>query len=197
MFRKKLDIEVLNLFNTIENKIDTINSNFGCVTFLDGCCQCKQRDIKINEMLITFLESKFSEFYEKQICTLDIDSILTSIKTELQNTLTDTVDHKSSFETLTETISNLTNEIHQLKQASLNQVSLNQASFKETNDKFQNKLDMLINKTDAMFYDNEIIKHHFLIEENIRFYCDTIDSLKVSIDKSINDIDNVLVKFNI
>lgn len=191
MFRKKLDIEVLNLFNTIENKIDTINSNFDCVTFLEGCCKCKQRDIKVNEMLITFLESKFSEFYENR--TLDIDSILTSIKTELQNTLTNTYDHKSSFETLTETISNLTNEIHQLKQASLDQAS----SLISVNDKFENKLDMIINKTDAMFYDNEIIKHHFLIEENIRFYCDTIDSLKVSIDKSINDIDNVLVKFNV
>ena len=193
MFRKKLDIEVLNLFNTIENKIDTINSNFGCVTFLDGCCKCKQRDIKVNEMLIAFLESKFSEFYENR--TLDIDSILMSIKTELQNTLTNTYDHKSSFETLTETISNLKNEIHELKQESLDQASLNQASIQSINDKFENKLDMLINKTDAMFYDNEIIKHHFLIEENIRFYCDTIDSLKVSIDKSINDIDNVLIKY--
>lgn len=193
MFRKKLDIEVLNLFNTIENKIDTINSNFDCVTFLDGCCKCKERDVKVNEMLITFLESKFSQLYKKQTQDLDIDSILMSIKTELQNTLVSTVDNKSSFELLTETILDLKNEIHQLKQTS----DVTQKSIQNHDNTIllQNKLDILINKTDAMFYDNEIIKHHFLIEENIRFYCDTIDSLKVSIDKSINDIDNILVKY--
>jgi hypothetical protein len=227
MFRKKIDTEVLNLFNTIENKIDTINSNFNCVTLLDGCCNCKERDIKINEMLITFLESKFSELYVKSNTTESntnttennvkledlVNSILIDVKTELENTK---VDNKSSFELLKESITNLTNEIKELKQTpssdKLLRSDLNtflvaikddiktdmkqNIQFVNNNiDLVKNTLDILINKTDAIFYDNEIIKHQFSIEENIRIYSDTIDSLKISIEKSINDIDQILTNF--
>jgi hypothetical protein len=213
MFRKKIDTEVINLFNTIENKIDTINSNFNCVTLLDGCCNCKERDIKINEMLITFLESKFSELYTTDVKLEDlVNSILIDIKTELENTK---VDNKSSFELLKESITNLTNEIQELKQTpnsdKLLRSDLNtflvaikddiktdmkqNIQFVNHNiDLLKNTLDILINKTDAIFYDNEIIKHQFSIEENIRIYSDTIDSLKLSIEKSINDIDQILTK---
>lgn len=228
MFRKKLDTEVINLFNTIENKIDTINSNFNCVTFLDGCCNCKERDLKINEMLITFLESKFSELYitENNVKLEDlVNSILIDVKTELENTK---VDNKSSFELLTDSITHLANEIKELKLNSTNESKQILEEFKQTPssdkllrsdlntflvamkddiktdmkqniqfvnhniDLLKNTLDILINKTDAIFYDNEIIKHQFSIEENIRIYSDTIDSLKISIEKSINDIDQIL-----
>ena len=302
MFRKKLDIEVINLFNTIENKIDNINSNFDSVTFLDGCCRCKERDIKINEMLITFLESKFSQLYVNENPD-NINSILISIKSELQNTLVSKSDHKSSFESFTYSIThlineiqelkenstneliNLTNEITLLKQNSTNELHLIQELKKNSTNEIQdlkqnssilthkiqlltnessilihkiqlltnesinltneiqelkktptsdqllrsdlntflvlikddiksdikgsmhitlqniidnntvlkNTLDILINKTDAIFFDNEIIKHQFSIEENVKFYSDTIDSLKLSIEKSINDIDKLLL----
>lgn len=223
MFRKKLDIEVINLFNKLENKIDTINSNFDCVTFLDACCKCKERDVKINDMLITYLECKFSDLSDN----IDIDSILLSVKNELQNTLVSTVDHKSSFESLIDSITylknetiNLKNEIQQLKEIpksdkllrnDLNtflvaikddiksdikgymQITLQ--NIIDNNTLLKNTLDILINKTDAIFFDNEIIKHQFSIEENIKIYSDTIDSLKLSIEKSINDIDIILIKF--
>jgi hypothetical protein len=238
MFRKKIDTEVLNLFNTIENKIDTINTNFNCITFLEGCCRCKERDVKINEMLITFLESKFSELYINDNENTDkINSILQSVKTELENTK---VNNKSSFELLTNSISNLTNETINLKtemlefkQNSTNEsINLKNEILEELKqapssdkllrsdlntflvaikddiktdmkqniqfvnhniDLLKNTLSILINKTDAIFYDNEIIKHQFSIEENIKIYTDTIDSLKLSIEKSINDIDKLLV----
>lgn len=254
---KNNNIEILNHINKLENKFD----------ILINTQNCKERDIKVNEMLVTFLESKFSE--------LDIDnSILMSVKTELQNTLVSKEDHKSSLELLTESINNLTNEINQLKETSTNESNnikngidnllkqtqpnelnnltneikqLKEFSTKESNDikkEFQqlkqtpnsdkllrsdlntflvaikddiksdikgsmqitlqnnidnnnvlkNTLDILINKTDAIFFDNEIIKHQFSIEENVKIYSDTIDSLKLSIEKSINDIDNILIK---
>lgn len=178
MFKKKLDIEVLNLFNTIENKIDTINSNFDCITFLDGCCKCKERDIKINEMLITFLESKFSELFNKNELVIKnhIDSILTDVKTELKNTLISKSDHKSSFGLLVDSISTLTKEIKQLKQNSTNE-SIN----------LKNEIQQF--KQMQKF---DLLKNQILIEENIKMYCDTIDSLKIAIEKSINDI-NILM----
>ena len=222
MFRKKVDTEVLNLFNTIENKIDIINSNFNCVTFLDGCCICKERDIKINEMLITFLESKFSELYlnESKVTKNElsvknhIDSILIDIKTELQNKFVTKENQKSSLELLTYSVNNLTNEIQQLKQTpssdKLLRSDLNtflvaikddiKSDIKgsmqitlQNNTVLKNTLDILINKTDAIFYDNEIIKHQFSIEENVKNYSDTVDYLKISIEKSINDIDQILM----
>ena len=48
MFKRKIDIDILNYFNKIENKIDNINHKFESITYLDGCCQCKERETKIN-----------------------------------------------------------------------------------------------------------------------------------------------------
>lgn len=179
MFRKKLDTEILNLFNKLENKIDTINSNFGCITFLDGCCKCKERDVKINEMLITFLESKFSDLFKNELFKNKIDSILTQLKTELKNTLISKEDYKSSFTSIIESITEpITNEIKEFKQNSANE-SIN----------LKNEIQQL----------KQNQKFDLLIEENIKkikIYSETIDSLKISIEKSINDIDNKLCDLN-
>ena len=257
MFRKKLDTEVLNLFNHIENKIDNINSKFDSITYLDGCCQCKKRETKINEMLITFLESKFSELKNEQPIDIDFESLLLSVKTELQNTLVSTADHKSSIEKLNNSINEIklstesiqstlqnnreipTDFVKDFKDSTKNiqdiltvtNENLNGQAVKDNKlrsdlntflvaikddlktdikqsmqitlqnnndqiDSLKNTLNILTNKTDAIFYDNEIIKHQFSIEENIRNYSDTIDSLKTSIDKSINDINDIFIKFN-
>ena len=184
MFKKKLDLEVLNKFNSIENKIDNINSKFDSITFLDGCCKCKERETKVNEMLITFLEYKFSQLNKD--ATIDLESVLMEVKLELQNTLVSTKDHNSSFEALIKINSQTLSELQDIKQSNIESNSdtklrtdLNtflvaikddlksdinrsiQINVQNTNDNINILKETLINltsKTEASFYDNEIIK---------------------------------------
>jgi hypothetical protein len=65
IFQKKKDhkeIDLLNKFNLVENKIDILNSKFESITFMDGCCECKKRESQIYESLVDFFEKKFTNF---------------------------------------------------------------------------------------------------------------------------------------
>lgn len=75
MFRKNTSVlEVLNKFNSLENKIDTLNTKFETLTLLDGCCDCKKRETKIYTDLVEYLEVKFSKFKESILEILDQNS---------------------------------------------------------------------------------------------------------------------------
>jgi len=59
-FRKNtLLIDLMNKFNSMENKIDTLQSKMDSVTYLDGCCDCSRRETKIYQDLQCFFEHKF------------------------------------------------------------------------------------------------------------------------------------------
>jgi len=59
-FRKNtLLIDLMNKFNSMENKIDTLQSKMESVTYLDGCCNCHERETKIYQDLQCFFEHKF------------------------------------------------------------------------------------------------------------------------------------------
>jgi hypothetical protein len=64
MFKRKSpelkDIDLLNKFNVVENKIDILVAKFEAITYLDGCCECKKRETKIYEMLVDYFEQKFT-----------------------------------------------------------------------------------------------------------------------------------------
>ena len=286
MFKKKIDIDILNMFNKIENKIDTINSKFNSITYLDGCCQCKERELKINEMFINFFDSKIQQLRQSDdTCLLEFKEML---RQELQNIPIQ--DNKSELNKLRDELRNIQNvqrslldeyafdikdnvvqiqkdiielrnndqvhldkqlrniqnvqrslldeyalgvkdnvvqiqkdiielrnndQVHLDKQLrfDLNTLLVNikdevkndikmslQITVQNQNQLMENLLNVkdttsnIFNKTDAFAYDNEIIKHQFILEENIRVSNDTIDVLKLSINKSINEIDNIIIK---
>jgi hypothetical protein len=59
-FRKNtLLLDLMNKFNSMENKIDTLQSKMESVTYLDGCCNCHERETKIYQDLQCFFEHKF------------------------------------------------------------------------------------------------------------------------------------------
>jgi hypothetical protein len=61
-FRKNtLLIDLMNKFNSMENKIDTLQSKMESVTYLDGCCNCHERETKIYKDLQDFFENKFEK----------------------------------------------------------------------------------------------------------------------------------------
>ena len=65
MFRRKTPesgIDMLNKFSVVENKLDILTSKFEAIKNLDGCCDCKEREGNIYEMLVAYFETKFSDF---------------------------------------------------------------------------------------------------------------------------------------
>ena len=56
----------------------------------------------------------------------------------------------------------------------------------------KNDVTLLINsfnkKTDKLFFDNEVIKHHILLEETLKTYIDKIESLKNNIKKVLSEL---------
>lgn len=62
-FRKNiLLLDLVNKFDTIENKIDILDTKFASLTFLDGCCDCKTRETHIFEEFKAFLDTKLLDF---------------------------------------------------------------------------------------------------------------------------------------
>lgn len=252
MFKKKIDIEILNIFNKIENKIDNINHKFDSITYLDGCCQCKERESKINEMFINFFESKLTELQHSFQNSDDtfLSEFKETLKKELEN-IKNPIDNKSLLEQLKDISNKIDSNTKYTKDIYINTEKLNVNTkdicndiFSELFNKNDNQRDkqlrfdlntLLVNlkdeiknevkqslqitltnqnksieqiltlkelavnlssKTDSFFYDNEIIKHQFILEENIRVSNDSIDALKLSIEKTINEINLTFNKFD-
>lgn len=247
MFKKKIDVEILNIFNKIENKIDNINNKFDSITYLDGCCQCKERESKINEMFIDFFESKLIELRDsiKNSDDTFLSEFKETLKKELQN-IKNPIDNKNLFEQLSNKIDSNTQELYNkidnnikntenvfdktelfdkisdncnqkdkqlrfdlntllvnLKDEIRNEVKQSlQITLTNQNKSIEQILTLkelavnLSSKTDSFFYDNEIIKHQFILESNIRVSNDSIDALKLSIEKTINEINLTFSKFN-
>lgn len=63
-------------------------------------------------------------------------------------------------------------------------------------DNINDKISIVNKRVDDCYYDNEIIKHQILLEEDIHHYNDDIDNLKLLINNIKNDIDNTLSQNN-
>jgi len=85
--RKTNDLDLINKFNSIENKIDTLNLKFESITLLDGCCECKKRENNLYETLVVFFENKFLKLQpdESDKITDTLDKLKDNILNELKN----------------------------------------------------------------------------------------------------------------
>jgi hypothetical protein len=208
MFNKKLDIEMVNKFNSIENKIDIINSKFNSITLLDGCCNCKERELKINQMLIEYFDERFLEL--DKCLNLETISILKDFKQNIINELQkESCLNKSTIEVLSENLKefNLNNsvkfnifeeKINVINQNNIDNLDnfkqdittqseyfkqINQDNFKEILENFtviQNSNEKLLN----------------LFESKITKNTDTVDFLKLSITEIINQINDIFSKYD-
>lgn len=61
---------------------------------------------------------------------------------------------------------------------------------------FDEKLNEIYSKIDLLYYENETIKHQFLLEEDIRKYECEINSLSNIINKTIQEIEKIMVIHN-
>jgi hypothetical protein len=58
-------VEIINKFSDIENKIDILNSKFESVKFMDGCCDCQDREKNIYSDINHFLDLKLDKIKEE------------------------------------------------------------------------------------------------------------------------------------
>jgi hypothetical protein len=152
--RKTAEIDLLNLFNIVENKIDILNSKFEAITFLDGCCECKKRESKIYEMLVDYFEMKFLNFNsheEKILLKQDLQDFKTNLLLELKNmcALSEN-DHLNLKEMIKEVLDNQNNlklperidhqEYHIKHESGLTNLGLNITNLIETSSNLDKKL---------------------------------------------------------
>ena len=258
-FKKNtLLLDLMNKFNSMENKIDTLQSKLETVTFLDGCCNCSEREVKIYNDLQGFLQLKFENMKNdiltsipkdnnenildtvKQIITdtydknrQELTSLLTDIckksnndnhevlltEKQLQNHITtlytSIIKSYSQFDERIRTkIDNLnttvdTNDISlrnnlqeiliSIKNDIIANINHNQHHPSNLDDFITNitkQISTINNKVDGFYFENETIKHQFLLEEEIRGYNDEIDQMKILIGNLKSTIDITLKNNN-
>lgn len=268
LFRKNtVLLELVNKFNTMENKIDILNHKFESMTFLDGCCDCKTREVKLYNDIKDFLEDKLLNLKDTLLNSIEnkdelkniIEDVCNKHTQELHNILhkcttlnpitkTDLLCEFKNFEdklcTLTSVLQNFKNENttqynHTIKNSNENykksidiytekdlslrtdlqtflvglQTNINSNLLNNQNDIINNltntikltdtsdllqKLHELSENTNnnvkSFYYDNEIIKHQIILEEDIQKYNDEIDNVRILAQNAKNSIQETLEK---
>ena len=264
-FKKNtLLLDLMNKFNSMENKIDTLQSKLETVTFLDGCCNCSERETKIYNDLQGFLQVKFENMKNdiltsipkdnnenlldtiKQIITdtydknrQELTSLLTDIckksnndnnevlltEKQLQNHITTLYTSiiksysqfderiRTKIDNLNTTVNtndiSLRNNLQEILISIKNDIIANinhndnhnhtQHPPSNLDDFIKNiteQISTINNNVDGFYFENETIKHQFLLEEEIRGYNDEIDQMKILIGNLKSTIDITLKNNN-
>jgi hypothetical protein len=157
MFHRITNLDLLNKILELENKIDIIslkNSENNII-----CCNCKVKELNIYKEIKDYFEDKFLDVLDnlKQIEKQDkLNNFLENYKNEIV----------TNFENI---ISNL--EINSDIDKKIKDNCDN------NNKDLSTQLNTISNKIDLLYYENEIIKHQLLLEEDIRKCEQEIDIL--------------------
>jgi hypothetical protein len=254
MFKRKnpelKEIDLINKFSIVENKIDILNSKFEAITFLDGCCQCQKRENKIYEMLVDYFETKFKfalpEEKKEFVLKEDLDVFKTNLLLELKNicTVSDNsnvdlkemirevlenqrqqpvvIDHqeyhikhqngianiKTDLVNLVENNQKLDVKLRNDLQSFLialqnnvltevkQQFNINENNISSSMEVLKSSLQSIDTKVDGFYFENELIKHQLILEDEIRRYNDDIDALKLIITNTTSQIETIFSNFN-
>lgn len=171
MFNKISNIDLLNKINSLEHKIDIITCQLNNNTFV-GCCDCKLKETNIYNELKAYINDKNEELYNQIIIKLDqinfnlADELFNNYKTDIMNNL-----------------DNIMNNITH---------NNNEISNKNKENDLYTLISTVDTKLNSLFYENEIIKHQLLIEDELRKYSDEISSLKTEIKNVLDDINSIV-----
>ena len=165
MFHRITNLDLLNKILELENKIDIISLKGSENNIV--CCDCKVNELIIYKEIKEYFEDKFRDILEniKQIEKDKLNNVLETYKNEIL----------TNFETIISKLEDLKNN----KQNNENN------NIKEHFDKITDQLNNITNKIDLLYYENEIIKHQLLLEEEIRKCEQEIDILSNIINKVI------------
>jgi hypothetical protein len=196
MFNKVKNVDLLNKMLVIENKIDILNNRVNNATLHCCCNDVEKTEIEFSKEIKDYLETKIVDFNneikeinqnnkisEKIVNTNNIlitnfNKMFEDYKIEVVNNLEKIFDSLHNYNKKDLIISN--------KEYSKKMDVLNKISTVENN--INTKISLLDSKIDNLYFDNEIIKHQLLLEEEIRKYTDEIDNLSLIIQKTISEL---------
>lgn len=219
MFKKISNIDLSNKIDNIENKIDIINLRLDSQT-TEGCCDCKSREKVIYSQIKDYLEEKFNKFTHDITVKLNDKEVINTVFLKYHNEILENIDKiilninvlknensnensNGNLELPEEFFVKLQNSINLQNNKEFCDIvknvedlhTLYMSKMDNQSDIAKNLYDILIkldNKINMLYFENEIIKHQLLLEEELRKYNDEIDNLKSLIEVKIKDINNVI-----
>lgn len=122
------------------------------------------------------------KFNDKQMSIVKLNSQLESLNKKLDFLTSKEDDLTSTFAFIAESFSNL--------ESKLERISHRQSDSQKTF--VQNVLE----KLDFLFFDNQIAKKQLMLEEDIRWCVGEINSLKISVTTTIEQINDAILRIN-
>ena len=197
MFNKVKNIDLLNKIEVIENKIDTLNNRLYDINNVKSFCDdCQMTEVEFSKQIKEYLETKMVDF-NNQIKEVNQNNKISEKIINTNNVLI-TNFNKMFEEYKIEVVNNLEKIFENL-------YNYNKKDIVASNQEYSKKMDiinristfeyditkkivLLDSKVDNLYFDNEIIKHQLLLEEEIRKCTDEIDNLSLIIQKTISEL---------
>lgn len=196
MFQKVSNVDLMSRLVNLENKIDIVNTKVDSQSqLLQGCCDCKSREVIVYKELKDYIEDKFSQLTLGIIDRLNsIDEINSSAQLNTQKICnevfekykTDIIDNLQTIITNI-SISNIQADVGvQTKLVDLN------ACLDKLTEESSNRFSVVNMKLDSIYFENEVIKHQLKLEDDIRNAIEEVNNLNNIIACAISQIDKFI-----
>lgn len=196
MFQKVSNVDLMSRLVNLENKIDIVNTKVDSQSqLLQGCCDCKSREVIVYKELKDYIEDKFSQLTLGIIDRLNsIDEINSSAQLNTQKICnevfekykTDIIDNLQTIITNI-SISNISADVGvQSKLVDLN------ACLDKLTEESSNRFSVVNMKLDSIYFENEVIKHQLKLEDDIRNAIEEVNNLNNIIACAISQIDKFI-----
>jgi septal ring factor EnvC (AmiA/AmiB activator) len=181
MFKKVSNIDLKNQIDNLDNKLDIVITKISSPQF-SGCCDCQARETKIYQELKEFLEDKLTEVENKiQQQQDNIPELFGSYKSDMLQSLDLII---SQIGKLTESKEGSINKIYHLLQDNTALINRTGTNLTE-NCKVTNEVKLSVS---LLHYENELIKHQLLLEEELRATEQQIASLQGKIEDTLSNL---------
>jgi hypothetical protein len=189
MFNKVKNIDLLNKIDALENKLDILNTSLNNVSSIKGCCDCQNRELIIYQEIKDYLEMKIGEF-NNQIERLNKNNQINEKIINTNNMLI--IEFNKMFqEYRNEIIDNLQKIIDNLYNYNKDSISVSNTGYIQKMDIIERindlEKDMDLKMSD-LYFENQLIKHRFVLEEEIRKCSDEVNNLSVIIEKTLSEL---------
>jgi predicted HTH domain antitoxin len=217
---KVTNLDLSNKISLLENKLDVVMTKVQNESIV-GCCECREKETLIYNELRLYLSDKFTEFendLQSRLQQFDksVDffrDIFENYKSELIGNLEILANHITKNESFSKmndiTLSKIyelldtsqTENQELLKKNNVHIVNYNKRldTVVDINSKLQNLIKTtdlhnvnILKRLDMLFYENEMIKHQLLIEDELRKYSEEIYNLKQKIQSTLNDVTSLI-----
>lgn len=218
MFRKVSNTDLMSRLVNLENKIDIVNTKIDSQSLLlEGCCDCKNREVLVYKELKDYIEEKFSQLtsgimerLNKQdqinsnihLDTLKIcDDVFEKYKTDIMDNLQTIITNisisniqgggDSEFCT-TFIIDKVRDEFSTYKAGIESKLLDLNTCLRRLTEESSNRFSSVDMKLDSIYYENEVIKHQLKLEDDIRNTIEEVNSLNNIIACAISQIDRFI-----